>query len=75
MITKNELIEFKNFCANRHNIKIRNSVIEEFLHSRKVIEFYSSTSTSNEEIQCGYDAPVCAHVNFNSVKCDACTYL
>lgn len=74
MITKEELIEFKNFCANRHNINIKEAVIDEYLYTEKSREYFSSSSNNVKEMECGYNASVCAHVNFDTVKCDACSY-
>jgi hypothetical protein len=74
MVTKKELKDFSDFCSNSFGIKIRRSIIEDYIKSKKQSEIQSNIKKENREIECGTNNVKCSYIAFDSAKCNVCPH-
>jgi len=74
MVTKKELKEFSEFCSNSFGLKIRRSIIEEFMKFKKQSESQGNLKTRNQGIECGINNVKCSYITFDSAKCNVCPH-
>lgn len=70
MITRKELKDFTTFCLNKYDLNIKSSIVEDFL------QYYETLNTSRgrekNDTDCALDESGCAHIAYDSVKCNRC---
>ena len=74
MINSKELNDFVVYCQKTHNIKIEESVVNEYVeycNSMEQQEIKDSGKKKPGDIKCGHGID-CSYVAFNTVKCDQC---
>lgn len=74
MISKKDLVNFTQHCEKHYGIKIDDNVIEDFIQFVNTRESYyhKAVSTPNTADDCEFNALGCAHINFNTIKCESC---
>uniref|UniRef100_UPI0032171EF0 hypothetical protein n=1 Tax=uncultured Draconibacterium sp. TaxID=1573823 RepID=UPI0032171EF0 len=75
MITRKELNDFALFCLNNYNLRIHESVVDDFIVHQKSLQKsdMDADSPKNESIiECDLESVGCSHMAFNSAKCDGC---
>ena len=74
MVTKKELKEFSDYCLNSFGLKIRRSVIESYIKSKKRSEHHVNINMEKQEIECGTNNVNCSYLAFDSAKCNVCPH-
>jgi hypothetical protein len=70
MITRKELIDFTTFCLNKYDLNIKKSIIDDFLQDYETLNVnYDRHKTDSD---CALNDSGCAHIAFDSVKCNKC---
>ena len=73
MINSKKLADFASFCQEKYDLKIKESIIEDFMYN-----YYSLNQPGNSSNQhgpdsvCAFHGSDCAHITFDSVKCNRC---
>ena len=74
MVTKKELKEFSDYCSNSFGLKIRRSIIDDYIKSKKQFENQTNMKIVNQEIECGTNNVNCSYLAFDSAKCNVCPH-